>query len=91
MIPLTLLPNDGESRVARDRLELLTALISAPGFDPRYRNDIIAIPRDHPVYGGAASSRTVNDLARTTMEGCANDTINSGSRPKVPTCRWALS
>ena len=51
MIPLTLLSNDDDSRVARDRLELLTALIAAPGFDPLYRQDIIAIPRDHPVYG----------------------------------------
>jgi integrase len=51
MIPLTVLSNENESRVTRDRLELLTALISAPGFDPHYRADVIAIPRDHPIYG----------------------------------------
>lgn len=51
MIALTLLTNDGDSRVKRDRLELLTALIWAPGFDVRYRDDIIVIPRDDPVYG----------------------------------------
>lgn len=51
MIPLTLVPDESESRAARDRLELLTALISAPGFDPLYRDDVIVIPRDHLVYG----------------------------------------
>lgn len=51
MIPLSLLPGDhNRSRVTRDRLELLTALITAPGFDPLYRADIIAIPPQHPVY-----------------------------------------
>ncbi|WP_083933730.1 tyrosine-type recombinase/integrase [Sciscionella marina] len=51
MIPLTLLPNDNGSRVGRDRLELITALVNAPGFDPIYRADIIKIPPQHPVYG----------------------------------------
>lgn len=53
MIPLTLLPNDGGSRVKRDRLELLTTLIQAPGFDPLYRSDFISIPQHHPVYAWA--------------------------------------
>jgi hypothetical protein len=39
------------SRADRDRLELLTALIAAPGFDPLYRPDLIKIPPRHPVYG----------------------------------------
>ena len=34
----------------RDRLEILTALISAPSFDPLFRGDIIKIPAGHPVY-----------------------------------------
>lgn len=38
-----------DGREARDRLELLTALIDGPGFDLLLRNDIIDIPRDHPV------------------------------------------
>jgi integrase len=38
-------------RVGRDRLELLTALIAAPGFDPLYRPDVIRIPPRHLVYG----------------------------------------
>lgn len=51
MIPLELLPHEGGSRVKRDRLELLTALIAAPGFDPLFRADVIDIPGGHPVYG----------------------------------------
>jgi integrase len=52
VIPLTLLPSDEDGRrAARDRLELLTTLIAAPSFDPLYRDDIIHIPRQHPVFG----------------------------------------
>jgi integrase len=43
--------NEGSSRVRKDQLELLTALIDAPGFDPLYRSDLIAIPPQHAVYG----------------------------------------
>ncbi|MFB9678344.1 tyrosine-type recombinase/integrase [Streptosporangium vulgare] len=42
---------DGSSRVRRDRLEILTALIDGPGFDPLFRPDLMKIPADHPVYG----------------------------------------
>jgi hypothetical protein len=48
---LSLLPADVPGRADRDRLELLTALIAAPGFDPLYRSGLITIPPDHPVYG----------------------------------------
>ena len=51
MTMLKLLGNEGASRDRRDRLELLTALMDAPGFDPLYRSDLIAIPPRHPVYG----------------------------------------
>src|SRR6266511_1030548 len=37
-------------RVGRDRLEILTALISGPSFDPIFRPDVIAIPRGHKIY-----------------------------------------
>jgi hypothetical protein len=37
-------------RVGRDRLEILTALISSPSFDPLFRADVVRIPRDHPTY-----------------------------------------
>jgi hypothetical protein len=37
-------------RTSRDRLEILTALINAPSFDPLFRAEIITIPPNHPVY-----------------------------------------
>jgi integrase len=37
-------------REGRDRLEILTALIGAPSFDPLFRETIIRIPQGHPVY-----------------------------------------
>ena len=39
-----------DARAGRDRLEVLTALISAPSFDPLFRAEIIKIPAGHPVY-----------------------------------------
>jgi hypothetical protein len=51
----TLLPlavaGQATSRTTRDRLELLTALITAPTFDPVLRADVMEVPRDHPTYG----------------------------------------
>lgn len=48
---LALLPQPSRpDRVGRDRLEILTALISAPSFDPMFRTDVVRIPRDHPTY-----------------------------------------
>jgi integrase len=41
---------DRPDRTGRDRLEILTALIGGPSFDPVYRPDVIKIPRGHPVY-----------------------------------------
>lgn len=55
MSDLQVLPlvTDGSvsTRTAGDRLELLTALITAPNFDPLFRTDVIKVPRDHPTYG----------------------------------------
>ncbi|TDB73220.1 hypothetical protein [Micromonospora sp. KC723] len=55
---LALLPQPSRpDRLGRDRLEILTALISAPSFDPMFGTDVIRIPRDHSTYrwwcGGA--------------------------------------
>jgi integrase len=41
---------DRPDREGRDRLEILTALIDGPSFDPIYRPDVIQIPRQHPIY-----------------------------------------
>lgn len=51
-VPLrVLVPADGgDNRQRRDRLELLSALIGSPGFDPLLRGDIIEFPRDHSVF-----------------------------------------
>jgi integrase len=51
-VPLRVLPGTPAQagRERRDRLELLTALIGGPGFDPLLRGDIIEFPRDHPVW-----------------------------------------
>ena len=46
---LVLLPQP-DARQGRDRLEIMTALVSAPSFDPLFRGDIIKIPAGHPVY-----------------------------------------
>ncbi|MGP4091113.1 hypothetical protein [Streptomyces sp. KR55] len=40
----------GAGLTNRDRLEVLTALINAPSFDPLFRPDIIVVPPDHPTY-----------------------------------------
>jgi hypothetical protein len=48
---LSLLPQlPAPGRVGRDRLEILTALIGAPSFDPLFRTDVIRIPREHPTF-----------------------------------------
>jgi integrase len=47
---LRLLPLAEPGRVGRDRLEILTALINAPSFDPLYRGELIEFPRHHPAY-----------------------------------------
>jgi integrase len=42
--------SDQFDRTTRDRLEVLTALIGGPSFDPLFRDDVIQIPRGHEVY-----------------------------------------
>lgn len=39
------------TRTAADRLQLVSALIAAPSFDPVFRHDVIEVPGDHPTYG----------------------------------------
>ncbi|MFD5433500.1 tyrosine-type recombinase/integrase [Kitasatospora sp. NPDC127067] len=63
MIVPSLLPRQ-DPRTGRDRLEVLTALIGSPSFDPLFRPDIVAIPPDHPVYRWNC---LVTDCERTTM------------------------
>jgi len=50
-LPLVPLRDEGSRCHMRDQLEVLTALIEAPSFDPLFRgDDEIVIPADHPVY-----------------------------------------
>ena len=44
------LPGAAGARAGRDRLELLTALIDGPAFDPLFRAEVIRIPARHPVF-----------------------------------------
>jgi len=66
MNALKVLVNGDVSRASRDRLELLITMMNAPGFDPLYRSDLIAIPPRHPVYGwgcaidGCGRVKTIN-------------------------------
>ena len=51
--PIGLLPGaltQSGDREGRDRLEILTALINGPSFDPIFRPDVIDVPPGHPVY-----------------------------------------
>jgi integrase len=43
-------PSQAPTRTVGDRLELLQALMTAPSFDPMFREDVIRIPGDHPAY-----------------------------------------
>lgn len=50
MTSTLVLPLAEPDRTGRDRLELLTALINGPSFDPMFREEVIRIPPDHRVY-----------------------------------------
>lgn len=44
------LQRPAQARISADRLEMLTALIAAPSFDPIFAGDVIQVPADHPTY-----------------------------------------
>ena len=65
-------------REARDRLEILTALIDGPSFDPMFRPDVIEIPRRSPgLPAGSAWSIAANGHARAAPI-CAPSTSSNG-------------
>ena len=66
---------DRPGRVGRDRLEILTALIAGPSFDPVYRPDIITIPGGHPIYRWAC---VVADCERPRTGGSDLCSIHQG-------------
>ncbi len=57
---------DRPDRQGRDRLELLTALIGAPSFDPIFARAVITIPADYPAYQWGC---TVTGCERTRSGG----------------------
>jgi len=65
-VGLPLLSVQRPDRVGRDRLEILTALINGPSFDPVYRPDVVQIPRNHPIYRWEC---VVRDCERTRSGG----------------------
>lgn len=46
---------DQPSRTTGDRLEVLHALMQAPGFDSVFHQDVIRVPEDHEAYGWICS------------------------------------
>ena len=65
---------ENASRDGRDRLEILTALISGPSFEPLFRGEVIRFPPSHPVYAwecvvpGCQRPRCDTDLCRQHRE-----------------------
>ena len=58
---------DRPDREGRDRLEILTTLLSGPSFDGTFRSDVIVISRQHPVY------------AQECVVGCCEETRSAGT------------
>ncbi|WP_202120928.1 tyrosine-type recombinase/integrase [Streptomyces sp. BA2] len=66
---LRLLAEHG-GRESRDRLEILTALINGPGFDPLLRADVIKVPAEHPVFGWGCRVSQCQRSAHGTSDLC---------------------
>ncbi|GAA3891740.1 tyrosine-type recombinase/integrase [Streptomyces sedi] len=73
LLPL-LTSHQNDTRIGRDRLEILTALINAPSFDPLFRDDIIQIPQGHQTYrwfcrvGGCERATGLGDFCHSHRE-----------------------
>jgi len=92
VIPLlTLLPDQERGRVKRDRLELLTALLTAPGFDPMRGPsvpEIIALVESCPTRFDRsrscgerpASARRMATVSLATFSHSRKNVLASGSR-----------
>ena len=66
-------------QAGQDRLELLTALIGGPAFDPLFRCEVIRIPPRHPVFRWACLVDGCNGPARAAST-CATSTVSSGRK-----------
>jgi hypothetical protein len=72
-LPVIVPGRDG--RTTRDRLELLTALMDAPAFDPLFRPDVIKVPGDHPVYGWICGVPECQRGREATADFCFNHDV----------------
>ncbi|MFK4803370.1 tyrosine-type recombinase/integrase [Streptomyces sp. MPA0124] len=51
LLPLHTIADPPQRREGRDRLEILTALLGGPHVDPFFREALIEVPAEHPVFG----------------------------------------
>ncbi|MFF4534013.1 tyrosine-type recombinase/integrase [Streptomyces sp. NPDC001407] len=51
LLPLHTITDPARRRETRDRLELLTALLGGPHVEPLFRETLLEVPADHPVFG----------------------------------------
>jgi len=51
LLPLHTIVDRARRRETRDRLEVLTALLGGPHVEPLFREALIHVPADHPVFG----------------------------------------
>lgn len=77
LLPLLTTHQNPPSRAESDRLELLTALITGPSFDPLFRTELVDVPRGHPVYAWEC-----------VAPGCNHFRGNSGDLCSTHQRRW---
>ncbi|KMS80290.1 hypothetical protein ACH49_08410 [Streptomyces leeuwenhoekii] len=66
LLPLHSVADPTRRRETRDRLEVLTALLGGPHVEPLFREALIKVPADHPVFGW-----------RCRVEGCDHSRTNA--------------
>jgi integrase len=63
------------TRTTGDRLELLTTLMAAPGFDPLFQSEVIRFPGDHEAYGWICKVPQCERAQEPARSLCANHEI----------------
>ena len=69
------------TRAGRDRLELLTALIGGPAFDPLFRAGVIRVPARHPVFRWACLVAGCERPRKGSLEMCS---VHHEQRAQAP-------
>ncbi|MEV7189648.1 tyrosine-type recombinase/integrase [Kitasatospora sp. NPDC093102] len=85
----SLLPlySDRPDREGRDRLEILTALIGAPAFDPIFRDVIIRVPQGHRVYQWACVVEACERARHSGLDLCSTHFQEWGTARESGTTR----